>query len=74
MAKQPAKKQPKAEVPVTIDKTDVEDRLQPKWKNEPSYGDLEKDLKMSDTSHTMFREALLQREENFKGGKPIVTA
>ena len=74
MAKQPAKKQPKAEVPVTIDKTDVEDRLQPKWKNEPSYADLEKDLKMSDTSHTMFREALLQREENFKGGKPIVTA
>lgn len=68
-----AKRQPKAEVPVTISVTDVDTKLQPKWKNEPTYSDLSRDLRMSDASHTMFREQLLRRQENFNGGKPIVT-
>lgn len=67
-------KKPKAETPVTISVSDIDTKLQPKWKNEPTFGDLDKDLKMSDTSHSMFREALLIRNENFKGGKPITTA
>lgn len=68
-----AKRQSKAEVPVTISVTDVDMKLQPKWKNEPTFTDLSKDLRMSDTSHTMFREALLIRNENFAGGKNIIT-
>lgn len=63
----------KAEVPVTLGVSDIDRKLQPKWKNEPTFSDLDKDLKMSDTSHTMFREALIVRNENFKGGKPIVS-
>ncbi|MCI4437447.1 MAG: hypothetical protein JHC33_11630 [Ignisphaera sp.] len=68
-----AKQQPIKEVPVTISISDADTKLQPKWKNEPTFNDLSKDLRMSDTSHTMFREALLQRNEQFAGGKPIVT-
>ena len=62
-----------AEKPVTISIADKDDRLQPKWNNEPSFDDLNKDLRMSDTSHTMFREALISRHEQFTGGKAIVT-
>lgn len=68
-----AKVRTKDEVPVTVSVADVDTKLQPKWKNEPTFEDLSKDLRMSDTSHTMFREALLARNEHFAGGKPIVT-
>ena len=68
-----AKVRTKDEVPVTISVADADTKLQPKWKNEPTFEDLSKDLRMSDTSHTMFREALLARNEHFAGGKPIVT-
>ena len=68
-----AKVRTKDEVPVTVSVADVDTKLQPKWKNEPTFEDLNKDLRMSDTSHTMFREALLARNEHFAGGKPIVT-
>jgi hypothetical protein len=68
-----AQKRTKKEIPVTISVADADKKLQSKWKNEPTYDDLSKDLRMSDTSHTMFREALLQRNEHFAGGKPIVT-
>jgi hypothetical protein len=68
-----AKQRPSKEVPVTLSVSDVDTKLQPKWKNEPTFNDLSTDLRMSDTSHTMFREALLQRNEQFAGGKPIVT-
>lgn len=68
-----AKVRTKDEVPVTVSVADVDMKLQPKWKNEPTFEDLSKDLRMSDTSHTMFREALLARNEHFAGGKPIVT-
>ena len=61
------------EVPVTVSVADADTKLQPKWKNEPTFEDLNKDLRMSDTSHTMFREALLARNEHFAGGKPITS-
>lgn len=50
------------------------EKLQPKWKNEPSFSDLNKDFAMSESSHSMFREALSIRNENFNGGKPIVSS
>lgn len=49
-------------------------KLQPKWKNEPSFEDLQKDLTATNAAHAMYREQLSLRQENFAGGKPIVTA
>jgi hypothetical protein len=49
-------------------------KLQPKWKNEPDFDDLNKDLLMTNSSHSMIREALMRRDEQFNGGKPLVSS
>lgn len=62
------------EVHVTVSAEDTKLKLQPKWKNEPDFEDLNKDLLMSNSSHTMVREALILRNEQFNGGKQLITS
>ena len=46
-------------------------RLQPSWKNEPTFQDLKNDLDASSSFHEDYKAKLLQYEEDRDGGKKI---
>ena len=48
-------------------------RLQPKWKNAPTYGDLSNDYKSAESGQEDFKAKLLGWEETRDGGKKITT-
>lgn len=54
-----------------IEAADKNKKLKPEWKNEPTFDDLNADFTEATFSHETFKAKLIERKENFNGGKPI---
>lgn len=54
-----------------IEATNNNKKLKPEWKNEPTFDDLNADFIEATFSHETFKAKLIERKDNFNGGKPI---